>query len=49
VHGALDTVKVELDKKRRGEGSDLMDILIMYRWNEALGGLDRDPAHIVWA
>lgn len=48
VHGALDTLKSELDRKRRGEGSELMDILIMYRWKEALGGLDRDPADIVW-
>lgn len=48
VHGALDTLKSELDRKRRGEGSELMDILIMYRWQEALGGLDRDPADIVW-
>jgi DMSO reductase family type II enzyme iron-sulfur subunit len=48
VHGALDMLKVELDKKRRGEDSALMDILIMYRWKEALGHLDRDPADIVW-
>ncbi|OGT25365.1 MAG: respiratory nitrate reductase subunit beta [Gammaproteobacteria bacterium RBG_16_66_13] len=49
VHGALDTIKVELDKKRRGAESELMDILIMYRWREALGHLDRDPAEIVWS
>ena len=48
VHGALDTIKVELEKKRRGDDSELMDALIMYHWNEALGHLNRDPANIVW-
>lgn len=48
VHGALDTLRSELDRKRRGDSSELMDTLIMYRWKEALGGLDRDPADIVW-
>ncbi len=48
VHGALDTIRVEMEKKRRGDESELMDILIMYKWSEALGHLDRDPADIVW-
>ncbi len=48
VHGALDLLRVEMDKKRRGEDSDLMDTLIMYKWSEALGHLGRDPAEIVW-
>jgi ethylbenzene hydroxylase subunit beta/complex iron-sulfur molybdoenzyme family reductase subunit beta len=48
VHGALDTIRVEMEKKRRGADSDLMDALIMYHWNEALGHLNRDPADIVW-
>ena len=48
VHGALDTLRTELEKKRRGADSELMDTLIIYRWQEALGGLDRDPADIVW-
>ena len=48
VHGALDTLKVELEKKRRGGESELMDTLIMYHWDEALGHLNRDPADIVW-
>jgi hypothetical protein len=25
-----------------------MDALILYRWKDALGHLDRDPAEIVW-
>jgi ethylbenzene hydroxylase subunit beta/complex iron-sulfur molybdoenzyme family reductase subunit beta len=48
VHGALDVLRAELDKKRRGQGSELMDTLILYRWKDALGHLDRDPADIVW-
>jgi ethylbenzene hydroxylase subunit beta/complex iron-sulfur molybdoenzyme family reductase subunit beta len=47
VHGALDTLKVEMERKRRGEASELMDTLIMYQWKEALGPFDRDPAEIV--
>ena len=49
VHGALDLIRAELDKKRRGQPSALMDTLILYRWKDALGPLDRDPAEIVWA
>ena len=48
VHGALDVLRTELDKKRRGQGSELMDALILYRWKDALGHLTRDPAEIVW-
>ena len=48
VHGALDVLRAELDKKRRGQGSELMDLLIVYRWKDALGHLDRDPADITW-
>jgi nitrate reductase beta subunit len=48
VHGALDTIRVEMEKKRRGADSELMDALIMYHWDEALGHLNRDPADIVW-
>jgi nitrate reductase beta subunit len=48
VHGALDVLKAELDRKRRGQGSELMDLLILYRWKDCLGHLDRDPAEIVW-
>ncbi len=48
VHGALDTLKSEMERRRRGEKSDLMDILIMYKWTEALGPLARDPVDITW-
>jgi len=48
VHGALDVLRAELDKKRRGQDSELMDTLILYRWKDALGHLTRDPAEIVW-
>ncbi len=40
--------KDEMEKKRRGEPSELMDTLIAYRWNELLGPFDRDPAAIRW-
>ena len=48
VHSALDTLKQELAKKRNGKDSALMDALIMYEWNEALGPYAKDPAEIVW-
>jgi len=48
VHGALDVLKTELDRKRRGRESELMDELILYRWQDCLGHLTRDPAEIVW-
>jgi len=48
VHGALDVLRMELDHKRRGEESELMDELILYRWKDCLGHLTRDPSEIVW-
>ena len=48
VHGVLNVLRAELDKKRRGQGSELMDELILYRWKDCLGHLSRDPAEIVW-
>ena len=48
VHGALDVLRTELDKKRRGQDSEVMDQLILYRWQDCLGHLSRDPAEIVW-
>ncbi len=38
----------DLNKKRRGLDSELMDQLILYRWQDCLGHLSRDPADIVW-
>ena len=49
VHGALDVLRAELDRKRRGLESELMDTLILYRWKDCLGHLDRDPAEITWS
>ena len=49
VDGALDTLKVEMDKRRRGETSEVMDALILYDWKDALGPFTRDPSEIVWA
>ena len=48
VSPALDTLKREMEKKRRGEPSELMDTLIVYHWNELLGPFTRDPATIRW-
>ncbi|TAK72076.1 MAG: respiratory nitrate reductase subunit beta, partial [Dehalococcoidia bacterium] len=49
VHGAVDTLKTEMAKRRSGQPSELMDLLVMYRFEEALGHLRRDPADIVWS
>jgi DMSO reductase family type II enzyme iron-sulfur subunit len=49
VHGALDLLRAELEKKRRGQESELMDELILYRWKDCLGDLDGDPARITWS
>ena len=48
VGSALDTMRTEMEKKRRGEPSELMDTLIVYHWNELLGPWTRDPASIHW-
>jgi hypothetical protein len=45
---ALETLGAELEQRRRGDPSELMDILTMYRWTEALGPFARDPVEIVW-
>jgi ethylbenzene hydroxylase subunit beta/complex iron-sulfur molybdoenzyme family reductase subunit beta len=49
VHGALDVLRTELDQKRRGQESELMDTLILYRWQDCLAHLSRDPAEIDWS
>ncbi len=48
VSRALKTLKAELEKKRRGRPSELMDTLIAYEWDELLGPYVRDPAKIRW-
>ncbi len=45
---ALQILATEREKARQGGGSELMDILIAYDWNEMFGGFDRDPATIEW-
>ncbi len=49
VGPALDTLKAELQKKREGKASEVMDALIVFNWKDALGPFDRDPSDIVWA
>ncbi|MFQ5514458.1 MAG: 4Fe-4S dicluster domain-containing protein [Myxococcota bacterium] len=48
VRRALDVLEVEMERARRGEDSELMEILIAYQWKELLGPFDRDPAEIAW-
>jgi steroid C-25 hydroxylase beta subunit len=48
VHTALATLKGELEKRRGGTSSELLDTLILYHWQDALGHLRRDPADIDW-
>jgi len=46
VGGALETIVAEREKRRRGEPSELMDLLIAYDWNRnfALGPKDAEVA-----
>ena len=47
--GALNTLKLEMAKRKRGEKSELMDILIVYRWpNDIFPDLTHDPATLKW-
>jgi DMSO reductase family type II enzyme iron-sulfur subunit len=48
VQQALDTLRGEMEKKRRGESSELIDTLIAYRWQDLFGPFTADPAEIVW-
>ncbi len=48
VFESLATLNEEMAKTRAGEKSELMDLLIAYRWKEMFGGFDRDPATIEW-
>lgn len=45
---ALATLRREMDKRRRRpkEDSELMDILIAYRFQELLGPFTADPAEV---
>ena len=46
VHGALATLKGEMDKVREGGSSELMKTLIAYKWQELLGPFTRDPVEL---
>jgi ethylbenzene hydroxylase subunit beta/complex iron-sulfur molybdoenzyme family reductase subunit beta len=48
VHESLETLKAEREKSRQGQKSELMDILIAYRWDEMFGGFDQDPSVLKW-
>jgi len=48
VLDALKVLETEMSKTRGGEKSELMDLLIAYKWKEMFGGFDRDPATIEW-
>lgn len=43
VHEALNTLNRELAKRRAGEPSELMDLLISRRWLDLFGPFDRHP------
>ena len=49
VRTALATLKAEMAKTREGGKSELMDLLIAYRWHEMFKPYDRDPAEISWS
>jgi ethylbenzene hydroxylase subunit beta/complex iron-sulfur molybdoenzyme family reductase subunit beta len=48
VGAAIQKLETEMAKRQRGEPSELMDVLIGYRWEEFLGPFTRDPAEITW-
>jgi DMSO reductase family type II enzyme iron-sulfur subunit len=48
VRQALGVLESEMARRREGESSELMNILIGYRWADLLGPFDEDPAEIVW-
>jgi ethylbenzene hydroxylase subunit beta/complex iron-sulfur molybdoenzyme family reductase subunit beta len=46
VDQALQTLKTEMLKARRGEESELIDLLISRRWLEQMGPFNRDPLEV---
>jgi ethylbenzene hydroxylase subunit beta/complex iron-sulfur molybdoenzyme family reductase subunit beta len=46
VDDALACLKEEIEKKRRKEESEVMDILIVRRWQELLGSFIKDPSEV---
>lgn len=47
VHRALALVLAERDKRKRGEASELMDLLISRNWNDRFGGFTNAPGAMV--
>ena len=46
---ALEVLKAERAKAKKGEKSELMDLLIAYRWSDMFGGFDTNPQTLQWA
>jgi ethylbenzene hydroxylase subunit beta/complex iron-sulfur molybdoenzyme family reductase subunit beta len=46
VDQALTTLRQEMEKARRGERSELMDILIAYRWQDMFKPFVKDPGEL---
>jgi len=44
VDRALERLQQEIDKKRKKEESEIMDVLIARRWQELLGPFVKDPS-----
>jgi hypothetical protein len=44
----MEMLKGEMTKTRAGQKSEVLDILIAYKWKDMFGGFDRDPASIEW-
>ncbi len=44
----LEILKAERAKVQNGEKSELMDLLVAYKWKEMFGGFDTDPKSIEW-
>ncbi|MBW2397533.1 MAG: respiratory nitrate reductase subunit beta [Deltaproteobacteria bacterium] len=45
VSQALDTLQAEISKRRRGESSALIDLLVGREWSKRFGPFTGDPAH----
>lgn len=45
---ALAIVEEEMQKVRDGGTSELIDLLVVYKWSGMFGGFDQDPATLRW-
>jgi DMSO reductase family type II enzyme iron-sulfur subunit len=48
VGKALTTIKTEMEKRRNGQPSELMEILIAKDWKSMFKPFDKDPATLTW-